>query len=408
MVTVLFTDMVGSTAMMASRGDAAGDALLEAHDALVRATVGEHGGREVKSTGDGFQVAFGSVRDGLVCAGAIQRAVTEHNAQDPDLAFDVRIGINAGDVAHRDEDMFGTVVNAAARITSKAKAGEVLVGEAVRRLAAGSPDLVFIDRGRFALKGLPEKWRLFELDWSGTSSARRPVRKATKAQAPAPATPVTRVLIVDDEALVRTGFHLILDAQPDIQVVAEASDGAEVMDLLHRSSVDVVLMDIQMKTMSGLEATRLVLTGLPDPPRVIVLTTFDYDEYVYEALRAGASAFLLKDTPPEQLVDAVRVVAGGDALLHPAITRRLIADFIKRGAPAPSAGDDFKELTARELEVLKLLARGMSNAEIAAQLFLGETTIKSHVGSILMKLGLRDRVQAVVRAYESGLVRAGD
>ncbi|MFL5953362.1 MAG: response regulator [Gaiellaceae bacterium] len=210
-----------------------------------------------------------------------------------------------------------------------------------------------------------------------------------------------RVALVDDQELVRTGFRLILDAEPDMEVVGEASDGREGIELVARTHPDVALMDIRMPEVDGIEATRRI-----DPAtRVLVLTTFDLDEYVFDAIRAGAAGFLLKTSPAEELVRAVRVVAAGDALLAPAITRRLIAEFARGSAPSPVEG--FTDLTPRELDVLRLVARGLSNAEIAAELVLEPSTIKSHVASILSKLGIRDRVQAVVAAYESGLVVAG-
>jgi DNA-binding NarL/FixJ family response regulator len=216
-----------------------------------------------------------------------------------------------------------------------------------------------------------------------------------------------RVLIVDDQALVRTGFRMILDAEPDVEVVGEAENGNEAVALARSLEPDVVLMDIRMPEMDGIEATRKVvaLTGCT-VPRVLMLTTFDLDEYVYDALRAGASGFLLKDVPAEQLAAGVRMVAAGDALLAPSITRRLIEEFAAApAAAAPPSGLD--ELTPRELEVFKLVARGLSNAEIAEQLIVGETTVKTHVTRLLMKLGLRDRVQAVVLAYEFAVVTPG-
>jgi DNA-binding NarL/FixJ family response regulator len=215
-----------------------------------------------------------------------------------------------------------------------------------------------------------------------------------------------RVLIADDQQLVRAGFTMILDSEEDIEVVGEAADGTEAVREVQRLRPDVVLMDIRMPELDGIEATRRLADG-ESSPRILILTTFDLDEYVYEALRAGASGFLLKDTPPEQLVDAIRVVAGGDALLAPSVTRRVIEEFVagKRPATAPPRGLD--ELTAREAEVLGLVARGLSNAEIARELWVSETTVKTHVARLLMKLGLRDRVQAVVLAYEHGVVVPG-
>jgi DNA-binding NarL/FixJ family response regulator len=212
-----------------------------------------------------------------------------------------------------------------------------------------------------------------------------------------------RVLIADDQALVRTGFRKILESEPDLEVVGEAGDGAEAVERVALLRPDVVLMDIRMPGVDGLEATRRVAGRT----RVLILTTFDASEYVYEALRAGASGFLLKDTPAAQLVTGIRVVAQGEALLAPSVTRRLIEQFARRPAPSfrPEA---VAELTARELEVLRLLARGLSNAEIAQELVIGDATVKTHVARVLQKLGLRDRVQAVVIAYESGLVQPGE
>jgi DNA-binding NarL/FixJ family response regulator len=213
-----------------------------------------------------------------------------------------------------------------------------------------------------------------------------------------------RILIADDQALVRAGFKMILDAEDDLDVVGEASDGAEAVELARRLKPDVVLMDIRMPQLDGIEATRRVVALDGDPPvRVLMLTTFDLNEYVYEALRAGASGFLLKDVPPEQLAAGIRVVAQGEALLAPSITKRLIEEFAAAAPARATPPKGLDELTARELEVFKLVARGLSNAEIAAELIVSETTVKTHVARVLMKLGLRDRVQAVVLAYESGV-----
>jgi DNA-binding NarL/FixJ family response regulator len=218
---------------------------------------------------------------------------------------------------------------------------------------------------------------------------------------------VIRVLIADDQALVRGGFRMILEAQKDMEVVGEAGDGREAVAQARELRPDVVLMDIRMPELNGLEATRRLL-GDGDEMRVLILTTFDLDEYVYEAMKSGASGFLLKDVPPERLADAIRVVAAGDALLAPAITRRLIEGFVRRPAPGTRAPTELSALTERELDVLKLVARGLSNAEIASSLFVSQATVKTHVTHILGKLSVRDRVQAVVVAYESGLVQAGE
>jgi DNA-binding NarL/FixJ family response regulator len=215
-----------------------------------------------------------------------------------------------------------------------------------------------------------------------------------------------RVLLADDQSLVRAGFRMIIKAEPGIEVVGEAGDGAEAVALAAELAPDVVLMDVRMPEMDGIEATRRVVRD-ESSPRVLVLTTFDLDEYVYAALRAGASGFLLKDAPEEQLVSAIRVIATGGSLFAPSVTRRLIEEFARRSEAAtpPPAVD---ALTAREVDVLRLVARGLTNAEIAAELVVSEHTVKTHVAHVLQKLDLRDRTQAVVVAYESGLVRPGD
>ncbi|WP_371785174.1 response regulator [Streptosporangium subroseum] len=215
-----------------------------------------------------------------------------------------------------------------------------------------------------------------------------------------------RVLIADDQGMVRTGFTVFLDSQPDIEVVGEAADGRQAVTRVAELRPDVVLMDVRMPVMDGLAATREILSSGDHLPKVLILTTFDLDDYVYEALRAGASGFLLKDASAQQLAEAVRVVAAGDALLAPSVTRRLIADFARVGPRRPRGRLD--DITERETEVLALIAQGLSNQEIAGELVLSEQTVKTHVGRILAKLNLRDRAQAIVHAYETGLVRPGE
>jgi DNA-binding NarL/FixJ family response regulator len=217
-----------------------------------------------------------------------------------------------------------------------------------------------------------------------------------------------KVLIADDQAMVRAGFAALLDAQEDLQVVGDAADGVAAVTESSRLRPDVVLMDVRMPTMDGLEAAKRILS-VPEErrPRVLMLTTFDLDDYVYEALRMGASGFLLKDAPPGDLIAAVRVVAAGDALLAPSVTRRLIEQSFK-ARPALTRSRRLDDLTPREEEVLRLIARGLSNTEIASALFVSEQTVKTHVGKVFAKLGLRDRAQAVICAYETGLVTAGD
>jgi DNA-binding NarL/FixJ family response regulator len=213
----------------------------------------------------------------------------------------------------------------------------------------------------------------------------------------------TRVLVADDQPLVRSGFRMILDERPDIELVGEAEDGAEAMELARKLKPDVILLDVRMPRLDGVEATRrLVADGTS--ARILILTTFDLDEYVYAALQAGASGFLLKDVRPEELVDAIRVVAAGNTLFGPAATRRLVERFAQ---PEPTPAPALAELTEREREILGLLARGFSNAELADRLYVSEATVKTHVSAVLRKLGVRDRLQAVIAAYEGGLIRPG-
>lgn len=214
-------------------------------------------------------------------------------------------------------------------------------------------------------------------------------------------------MLVDDQEMVRVGFRMILEAESDLSIVGEAGDGAAAVDLVDAARPDVVLMDVRMPRMDGIEACRLIRDRRPDT-RVMMLTTFDLHDYVHAALRAGASGFMLKDAPAEQLVDAIRIIANGDALLAPSVTQALIDEIARRPVSDPTAYPGLETLTERELDVIRLMAKGRSNAEIATELYLGEATIKTHVGHILAKLAARDRVQAVVIAYESGLVTPGD
>jgi DNA-binding NarL/FixJ family response regulator len=216
------------------------------------------------------------------------------------------------------------------------------------------------------------------------------------------------VVIVDDEILVRAGISLVLEAAGDIEVVGEAADGLEAVRIVRDVRPDIVLLDVHMPTMNGLEAARHILDDRTSETRVIMLTTFDRDEYVYTAMKAGASGFLLKSAPPEELTRSIRLIAAGDTQLAPAVTRRLVEDFVRRPPPGQALPDTFDSLTEREIDVLKLVAEGLSNSEIAGRLYLSEATVKTHINRILTKLQLRDRVQAVVLAYESGLVRPGE
>ena len=217
-----------------------------------------------------------------------------------------------------------------------------------------------------------------------------------------------RVAVVDDQALVREGLRRILETDPDIRVIAEAADGAEAVDAVAQSRPDVAVLDVRMPRLDGIEGTRRILAEVTDPPRILILTTFGEDEYVYNALRAGASGFILKDSPPEELVAAVKVVSSGESLLDPAVTRGVIEEFVRHGGPKPGPAAELEQLTPRELEVLRHISRGRSNAEIAETLVVSQPTVKTHVAHVLMKLGVRDRAQAVIYAYESGLVAPGE
>jgi DNA-binding NarL/FixJ family response regulator/class 3 adenylate cyclase len=391
-VTVLFTDLVGSASLFARRGDEAADAVRREHFDVLRNAVAEHGGREVKSTGDGLMVAFTSAVAAVRCAVEMQRATTA-----TEDALELRIGLDAGEPLPEGDDLYGTPVIVASRLCDSAGAGEILASDLVCRIAG--PRLVEMVQpaGAMRLSGIAERVLVSRIEWRVGEGHPAPERAAPPEQ--------IRVVVADDQHLLRHGFRVILEAEPDIQVVGEAPDGRAAVDIVLRTRPDVVVMDIRMPEMDGLTAAERILSEEGLETAVLMLTTFDLDEYIYEALRIGASGFLLKDTPADRLLEAVRVAAAGDALLAPQITRRLIERFTVAVRPAPdSVPARLAELTARELEVLRLLARGLSNAEIAAELVLGDNTVKTHVAHVLGKLGLRDRVQAVVLAYESGLV----
>jgi DNA-binding NarL/FixJ family response regulator len=294
----------------------------------------------------------------------------------------VKVGVDVGEPA--------VALEVAARVSAAAEPGQALVTEAVVHLAGGAVADLLRPAGGVRVAELGRTVPVFAAG-AGPSEAvaRREIR----------------VVIADDQELLRAGFRVIIDSEPDLRVVGEAADGWAAIDVVRRRRPDVVLMDIRMPGLDGLRAAEEILGSTEPAPAVVMLTTFDVERYVYDALRLGASGFLLKDAPADRLLDAIRVAAAGDALLAPAITRRLVEQF--SGAARPSARADREQLatlTARELDVLRLIARGLSNAEIAAELVLGENTVKTHVGRVFAKLDLRDRAQAVVVAYEAGLV----
>jgi DNA-binding NarL/FixJ family response regulator/class 3 adenylate cyclase len=393
-VTIMFTDVVGSTTLYDRYGDDEADARRGRHFAVLREVVAAHEGREVKSTGDGLMVTFSSAVAAVRCAVELQRATTGA----PD-GLDVRIGIDAGEPLSEGGDLYGTPVIVASRLCDAAGPGEVLATQVVRQIAGPRVAELMRPAGSFRVKGISESVATALVRWREDDG-----EDAPPAREDGPLRPIT-VVIADDQRLLRTGFRVILDAEPDVTVVGEAADGHAAVDVVARRRPDVVLMDIRMPELDGLAAAERILNDPENTTAVVMLTTFDASEYVFKALRIGATGFLLKDTPSDRLLDAVRVAAAGEALIAPRITRRLIADFARASRPAgnelPPA---LAELTAREIDVLRLVAQGMSNAEIARELVLGENTIKTHVGRVLGKLGLRDRVQAVVLAYETGLV----
>ena len=392
--TFLLTDIEGSTSLVRQLRDQYGDILSE-HHRVLRTVFEDAGGEGIGTQGDAFFVAFRRPKDAVVAALTAQEALATHewpHGVEPR----VRMGIHTGEASITDDEYHGLAVHRAARICASGNGGQILVSQATYVLLEDE-ELTLVDLGEHKLKDFDRPVRVYELLTNlDVTNGRR-------------SDGCTRVLIVDDQSLVRAGFRMILDAEESMEVVGEAANGREAVEEALRLRPDVVLMDVRMPEMDGIEATRNLLGRQGADSKVVMLTTFDMDEYVYDALRAGASGFLLKDVPPEQLVEGIRAVATGDALLAPAITRRVIEEFVRRPPDAPREPPPaLAELTPREKEVLTLMARGRSNSEIAESLVVSETTVKTHVAHVLMKLGLRDRVQAVVFAYESGLVAPGE
>jgi len=420
-VTFLFSDVEGSTALIRKLRDGYRDVMAK-HEELMRAAWAEASGRELDADGDSFFVAFPRPRQAVDAAVAAQRALAAHDWPEGGEVR-ARIGIHTGEASLAGDEYVGLAVHRAARICDAGHGGQILVSETTRSLLEDEEqefeEFKLHDLGPQVLKDFDRPVRIYQLTIAGHQAEFPALRTAghgatelAERQEELAATEkdgAVRVMIVDDQALVRAGFRMILEAEADMEVVGEAADGGEAVTEWQRLQPDVVLMDVRMPEMDGIEATRRLLAGEGAETKVVMLTTFDMDEYVYDALRAGASGFLLKDVPPEQLVEGIRAVASGDALLAPSVTRRVIEEFVRRPpASARTLPTKLEDLTARELEVLKLLARGLSNAEIAKELFVSETTVKTHVAHVLMKLDLRDRVQAVVLAYESGLIQPGE
>jgi DNA-binding NarL/FixJ family response regulator/class 3 adenylate cyclase len=428
-VTFMFSDIEGSTELLRKLRDRYAEAMAD-HERLLRSAFQNCDGHEINTQGDSFFVAFRKPKDAVGAAVEAQRALARHPWPE-ETEMRVRIGIHTGEATVAEDRYVGLAVHRAARICAAAHGGQVLLSQTTQALLEDEEELGeldFCDLGPRSLKNFDRPVRIYQLlapdlpaEFPQLRSAEEGARGSAQladqhevADAEAAAevpdsTGKVRVLIVDDQALVRTGFRMILDAEADMEVVGEASNGSEAVAEAARLRPDVVLMDVRMPELDGIEATRRLLADGGVDSKVVMLTTFDMDEYVYEALRAGASGFLLKDAPPEQLVDGIRAVCSGDALLAPSVTRRVIEEFVRRPPGAVRAEPpEIEELTPRECEVLKLIARGLSNAEIAQSLVVSETTVKTHVAHVLMKMDLRDRVQAVVMAYESGLVQPGE
>jgi DNA-binding NarL/FixJ family response regulator len=372
-------------------GDDATRAGARAHRASLAQIATARGGRVVPA-GDGLVLAFSSAAEAVRCAVEMQQLAGRDG-------LELRIGIDAGEPELEDGEPRGAVVLTATRLCDAADAGQILASQVVLGVAAAHVAHPIRPTGTMRLRGLPEPVAVTQVVWREEDRALLP------DPTPTPDRPIS-VVIADDQKLLRAGFSVILEAEPDITVVGEAGDGRAAVDTVLRRRPDVVLMDIRMPHLDGLDAAERILAEPGVDTAVVMLTTFDASEYVYRALRIGASGFLLKDAPSDRLLDAVRVAAAGEALIAPSITRRLVEQF-STAAPDPSTVPELRTLTPRELDVLRLVARGLSNQEIAQELVLGQNTIKTHVTRVLFKLGLRDRVQAVVLAYETGLVRPG-
>jgi DNA-binding NarL/FixJ family response regulator/class 3 adenylate cyclase len=387
-VTVMVAELPGATTLRERHGDDAGDAARLELFGVLRGALGEHGGREVAATHDELTATFPSAVAAVRCASAVQRELARRGAE-------LRIGLDAGEPVSDGAELYGTTVIVAQQLCRVAERGEILVSDAVRHIVGPRDGSLIQPAGTFKLRGVAERTTVARVAW------RDPARTAAEPSLPA----TISVVVCDDERLLRAGFRVILDAEPDLAVVGEAADGAAAVDVVRRRRPDVALMDVRMPVLDGLKAAERILSDPELGTAVVMLTTFDLTAYVYEALRIGASGFLLKDAPADRLLDAVRVAAAGDALLAPSITRRLIAEFARGPRVEPgTVPPRLRDLTERELGVLELVARGLSNREIAGELVLGENTVKTHVARIMRKLGLRDRVQAVVLAYETGLV----
>lgn len=418
-VTFLFTDIEGSTRLLRQLGDRYQQVLAD-HHRLLRGTLEQAGGTLVDTVGDGLFFAFRRARDATRGAAEAQRALAQHEWPD-DAEVRVRMGIHTGEAIVTEVGYVGMALHRAARTSSAAHGGQILVSHATAAVLEDEDlsGVTLRDLGEQRLKDFDKPVCLYQVLAPGLPADFLPPRTAESNRQPEPSAaapskpwagphgadaPIS-VVIADDQRLLRSGFRAILDSESDIDVVGEAVNGHGAVALVESLRPAVVLMDIRMPELDGLTAAEQLL-GNPDlTTSVVMLTTFDGGEYVYRALRAGVSGYLLKDAPPERLIEAVRVAAGGEALIAPEITRRIIAEFAHPSAPPEDQRSSaLASLSEPELESLRLVARGQSNAEIATSLGLGEDTVRDTIDSISAKLELRDRAQAVVIAYECGLV----
>ena len=399
--TFLFTDIEASTALVEAH-DNYREALAD-HRRIMRRLCAQHSGDEVGTTGDGYFAEFDSAADAVAAAVEAQIALRA-NPWPVGLELRVRMGLHTGEADFDGGELVGVAVHEAARVCAAAHGGQILVSGVTRAAAGDAVDTVHL--GQFALRGISAPVDLYHVRHPQLPDS-FPAPNVGVSAARASGGHTIRVLIVDDQEMVRTGFRLILGATDGLTVVGEAGDGLDALDAVARLQPDVVLMDIRMPEMNGIEATQRI-TAAPDAPKVVILTTFDLDEYVYDALRAGASGFMLKDAPPADVVRAIQVVAAGESLLAPSITRKLIGEFAQAKPARAAERKEIDGLSEREVEVLTHIARGLTNAELAETLFISEATVKTHVRNLLQKLDARDRVQLVVFAYEAGLVTPGD
>jgi DNA-binding NarL/FixJ family response regulator len=405
--TFLFSDIEDSTALLRLLGDTEYARLLDEHRLVIDEAVTAAGGRCVDAEGDGTLSVFAAATSACRAAVAAQRALASHEWPAP---LRVRMGLHTGEAQRLDSHPVGLALHQAQRVCNAGHGGQLLLSDATRQILGHAlPEATTLrDLGEFEVRNFDAPQRLFQVcgdDLAGDFPELR-VPPATSRPSTDGTVRAVRVLVADDQELVRTGLRMILQPQPTIDVIGEAADGRQAVSEVLRLRPDVVLMDIRMPNLDGIEATAQIVKQSPTT-KVVILTTFDLDEYVYRALQAGASGFLLKDAPPAEIVAALEVVARGDAMLAPAVTRRLLNEFAKRASGVHPAAPRLASLSDREAEVLALIARGFSNAEIASELVLGENTVKTHVGSVFSKLGVRDRVAAVVLAYEAGVVAPG-